>query len=307
MKFFASLRSIVLPFILLAACQPMDMDFDDQHTRGDKAAADSVFTLTLRATKTADTKALDLVNNGARLNVYWKDTERVKVFRAGTYIGTLAVIPDPNGGAKPTNATLSGSVEIQDLAVNDVLTLLIPRKEFDYTGQNGKLTGTGSIEDTYDYGMATVTVSSISGQTVTTATDARFQNQQSIYRFEFKRDGSTQIKTRALTIMSVNGKLVQSVRYEGGAWTPVYGIIQIEKEDPSTITNYVSLRNDGTTEDRYSFFVIDDMYKLYMAVKQIPANVLDAPGKFISPKTIDAVPTCFQTITESPGESPVIY
>ena len=40
----------------------------------------STATLTLDATKEeADTKALELVNEGTRLNAYWKSTEAVKV------------------------------------------------------------------------------------------------------------------------------------------------------------------------------------------------------------------------------------
>jgi len=295
-------RCYFLSLVLLAACQPVELDDDYPNTSGGKADTDSVFTLTLRATKAADTKALDLVN-GTRLNQYWKNTEKVKVFRAGTYVGTLNV--QPAAGEKPTYATLSGSVEVQGLAENDVLTLLIPRQEFDYTGQNGALTGTGSIEDSYDYGMATVTVNSIAGHTVTTTADARFQSQQSIYRFDFK-DGDVQLQTKAFTIVAANKKLVQRLHYQGSSWTPVYGTIHVEKADPSAIS-FVSLRNDSNADDNYSFFILDSSRKLYLATKQIPASVLDGQGKFLSAQNINAVETCFPAITDSPGANPVIY
>ena len=55
-------RILILSLVLLAACQPMDTDFDYQNTRTGKSEADSVFTLTLQATKTVDTKALNLTN-----------------------------------------------------------------------------------------------------------------------------------------------------------------------------------------------------------------------------------------------------
>ena len=301
-------RILILILFLLVACQPMETDFDYRQTLGEKAAADSVCTLTLQAIRTIDTKALDLINNGntSTLNQYWKETDKVKVFRNGTCIGTLDV--QPAEGEKPTTATLSGSVKIDDLKVNDVLTLQIPREIIDYTGQKGLITGTGSIEDTYDYATASVTVGSINGNTVTTTADARFQNQQSIYRFEFKRKGNVQIQTLALTVMAANGKLVQRASYEGGVLTPVYGAIQIEKAEPSTITNFVSLRNESTSEDRYSFFIIDEFsYKLYVATKTIPAYVLDTPGKFISAKNIEATELAFTPITESPGANPTVY
>ena len=300
-------RFLILPAAILAmaACQRVEVD-DPAAPEIITTDADSVCTLTLRATMgESQTKALDLVNDGTRINAYWRDTEKVKVYKDGAFLGSLNVIPD--AGEKPVKATLSGSITITALAPGDELTLRIPRENWDYIGQTGTL---ASIENAYSYATATITVDSVddTGHTVITADTAHFQNQQSIYRFEFIRDGDVQIKTHALTVMAANGKLVQRVNYEGGAWTPVYGAIQIEKADPSTITNFVSLRNDSTTEDRYGFFVIENTFHhLFLASKKIPAHVLDTPGKFISAKNIDAVKARFIPITENPGENPVVY
>ena len=289
-------RILILGLVLLAACQPMDTDFDYQNTRTGTSDADSVFTLTLQAIKTVDTKALDLIGD-ARLNQYWKNTDKVKVFHNGTCVGTLNVSCQ---GDRPTTATLTGSVQIHGLAENDVLTLLIPREIFDYTGQKGRLTKAsdndkGTIEDTYDYGMATVTVGTISGTTVTTTADARFENQQSIYRFGFGTSGS--LAAREFTVLSANGKLVQSVSYEGGAWTPAFGPITVKPTVPNPIPAsnfyYVALRNGSTDEDTYSFVIVDSNHKLHLATKQIPGTALAVPGKFISAKNIDAPAATF--------------
>ena len=289
-------RILILSLILLAACQPMDTDFDYQNTRTGKPEADSVFTLTLQATKTVDTKALDLIGD-ARLNQYWKNTDKVKVFHNGTCVGTLNVSCQ---GDRPTTAKLTGSVQIHGLAQGDVLTLLIPREIFDYTGQKGRLTKAsdndkGTIEDTYDYGMATVTVGTISGTTVTTTADARFENQQSIYRFGFGTSGS--LAAREFTVLSANGKLVQSVTYQGSAWTPAYGPITVNPSVPNSISAsgnfyYVALQNGSTGADTYSFVIVDDSHKLHLATKAISAENL-GNGKFLTATSIDAPAATF--------------
>ena len=291
MKYFAFLRLTFLLTVLLAACQPMDRDFDYQNTRTGKSEADSVFTLTLQATKTVDTKALDLIG-GKTLNQYWKETDKVKVFYKGACVGTLNVSCQ---GDRPTSAKLSGSVQIHGLQQGDVLTLLIPREIFDYTGQKGRLTKAsdndkGTIEDTYDYGMATVTVGAISGTTVTTTADARFENQQSIYRFGFGTSGS--LAAREFTVMSANGKLVQSVSYEGGAWTPAFGPITVKPTVPSDNFYYVALQNGSTGADTYSFVIVDDSHKLHLATKAISADNL-GNGKFLTSTSIDAPAASF--------------
>ena len=301
-------RILILSLVLLAACQPMDRDFDYQNTRTGKPEADSVFTLTLQATKTVDTKALDLIG-GSHLNQYWKNTDKVKVFYKGACVGTLNVSCQ---GDRPTSAKLSGSVQIHGLQQGDVLTLLIPREIFDYTGQKGRLTKAsdndkGTIEDTYDYGMATVTVGAISGTTVTTTADARFENQQSIYRFGFGTSGS--LAAREFTVLSANGKLVQSVAYEGSAWTPAFGPITVKPTVPNPIPAsdnfyYVALQNGSTGADTYSFVIVDSNHKLHLATKAIPADKL-GNGNFLTSTSIDAQAATFAPSDES--EVDVVY
>ena len=121
-------RFFIVPAILMvASCQIelVDPDLAEEVPTGQEAPADSVWTLTIQATKgEPDTKALDLVNDGARLNAYWKNTETVKVYKDGTLLGTLSVVPD--AGVKPTTATLTGPITTGGLAVSDELYLLFP-------------------------------------------------------------------------------------------------------------------------------------------------------------------------------------
>ena len=254
----------------------------------------STATLTLVATKgEADTKALDLVNDGARLNAYWKSTETVKVYKDGTLLGSLSVTPAD--GEKPTSATLDGSITTTGLAVGDVLTLMIPRDGWDYTGQTGTLTGETSIEDSYSYATAAISVASIDGDTVVPEAPAVFSNRQSIYRLGFK--DNEYLDPRELTIFAASGKLVQSVSYEGSAWTPAFGWITVVPAAASADHfYYVSLRNDSTAADTYSFSIIGSDYALSTAAKVIPAEVLDVPGKFISATEISAEKASFAPV-----------
>lgn len=276
-------RHYIIPVILLAAaCQvekPVNPDHAEEFL---EAAADSVFTLTIPASKgEPDTKALDLVNDGKTLNFYWQNTEFVKVYKDGTLVGTLSVTPSE--GEKPTSATLGGDITVAGLAQGDELTLLFPREEWSYTGQTGTL---ASIEAGYDYATATVTISEIIGNQVTTTAGAHFENQQSVYRFGFK-DGETYIDPKSFTVSASNGALVTGCAWNGSAWSSSFGPLTITPASAAADHfYYTSIRNESTVEDSYGFVVTGSDDALYMGTKTIPASVLDVPGKFISAKSI---------------------
>ena len=275
------LSTVCAALFILAACQPVE--FEEISGRGNsKNANDSVCFLTVQATKQAETKALDLTNSGATLNAYWTTSEKVKVYKDGTYLGELAVTPTSE---KSATATLSGNITVTGLSAGNTLTLMIPREEWAYTGQNGALTGSGSIEDTYSYATASVTIDEISGSSVTT-TKATFANEQSIYRFGFKKGGNY-IDPKDFVVSASGNQLVQSRSWSGSAWTSTYGSITVTPASaPADHLYYVSLRNESTAENTYRFIVIGSSNELYLASKTIPASVLDVPGKFISAKEI---------------------
>lgn len=292
---FKSLLLLAAGF--LAACQQGKIE-DPVKPDVPEAPADSVWTLTIQAAKKVDTKALDLTSDGSTLNAYWKDTEKVKVYKEGTLLGQLDVTPDT--GEKPVTATLSGSITVEGLAQGDNLTLMIPRESWDYTGQTGTL---AEIESNYDYATATVSVSEISGQAVTT-TAADFQNQQSVYRFGFKA-GENYIGLKDFTVSAAGGKLVQGFSLSGNAWTPAYGSLSVAPAaTPADGFYYVALRNEQTTADTYSFVMTGSDDALYTATKAIPTSVLATPGRFISAKTIEAVKPNFAPAPSGTIEAP---
>ena len=283
------LRHFIIPILLLASCQVEQEDpayVEEIPEVQEEESESSVLTLTIQASKgEPDTKALDLVNSGATLNAYWKDSETVTVYKDGVRLGALTVIPD--AGEKPTTAILSGTITTSGLSVSDDLFLLFPQESWDYTGQNGALTGSGSLEDQYSYATATVTVNDIVGSSVST-TKANFANQQSIYRFGFKV-ADVFFDPKSFTVSASGGKLVQSLSWGGSDWTPAYGDIDVTPASaPADHFYYVSLRNDSTVDDTYSFAITGSDDALYMASNAIPASVLDTPGKFISAKSITA-------------------
>lgn len=289
-------KHFIIPtaIILFAACvkEPIPEEIVDP-TEEKTSPTEVVYTVSIEATKgEAETKALDLVNNGKRLNTYWGNNEKAKVYKAGTPLGILDVIP--NAGEKPTQATLSGSITTSGLAVNDELTLLIPRETWDYTGQNGLLTGSGSIEEKNAYAIATVSVTAIDGNGgAVSTTNATFHNQQSIYRFGFELSGNY-IDPKSFTVSAAGGKLVQTMSWVGSEWTPAYGSISVTSPSaPADHFFYVSIRNDQTTEDTYNFVITGSDDALYMATKTIPATVLDVTGKFISAKSITVTQPSF--------------
>jgi len=278
-------KTVIIPLVLLAAaCQQMETEQPLAPTKENASTCN----LTINASKGApETKALDLINDGATLNAYWQSGESVKVFKAGTLLGSLDVTPAE--GEKPTTATLGGN--IAGLAQNDGLTLLLPRETWDYTGQNGKLTGENSIEQKYAYATAEVNVTGINNNSVRT-TNANFTNAESIYRFGFK-NGENYLSPKSFTVTSEGNKLVQSMSWNGSGWEPAYGGLAVTPASaPEDHFYYVSIRNDQTTADTYNFVITGADDALYFATKAIPASVLDAP-KFISAKSISATMPSF--------------
>lgn len=251
----------------------------------------STYTITILAERNNGplTKGLAIDGEEATttlLQSVWKAGEEVKVYQEGTYIGTLIATPD---GENPHLATLSGEINTINITANsNTLTLLTPRSIWDYTGQAGKLLisddATDSIEKKFHYTMATdVHVTSVSGDEVTTE-NARFTNQQSIYRLSFRyNDGvnKTPITTKSVTISSANGHLVQSQVLNGAA---TEGPISVTLGSATIDPFFVALRNgDETNAEVLTFTVVDNNGITYHGSKTIPAEY-KPNGTFVSIK-----------------------
>ena len=274
---------IILALAAVTACQKAEEDFVAEKPK----ALEGPYTLTLEATKGEDTKALRLINSESTLTALWVDGETVAVYQGGTYLGQLVATAD---GTDDTKATLSGTLEsVAGVANNAVLTLLFPRKDWDYTGQKGYLMALfgESLSRTYSYATANVTVASVdTGNKTITTTSAAFENQQSIYRFGFKVN-DTPLLVKEFTVSSNHNKLVTSRSYSGG-WISTYGNLIVRPSSATSDLLYLSLRNENanTSEpDKFSFYVIGNNNALYLGEKDIPGDKL-GNGKFISAQNI---------------------
>lgn len=274
---------VIIPVILLAACHQAEQEDPTTVQKPEETVqnADGVWTLTIQASKgDADTKALDLSSDGSTLSAYWLDTEKVKVYKDGTYLGRLDVTP--SAGERPTTATLSGEITVTGLSQGTNLTLMIPNGDtWSYTDQTGTLS---SIQANYDYAMATVSVESISGSAVTT-TSATFDNMQSIYRFGFKLN-SNYFDPADFTVSSAGGHIVTGRALSGSEWTSSFGSLLVSPSAASDHFYYVSIRNESTAADTYNFNLHDNVGTLYMGAQAIPATSLATSGRFISAKNI---------------------
>ena len=153
-----------------------------------------------------DTKTRALYFDNTSLEAKWASTDKVSVFPASstsTLLGTLTAAE-----SNDAHTTLSGDLTTPP-AVDDNLNLLFPRATWDYTGQKGILSGNeNSIEKKYDYALASVKVTAVSGNAITTNA-ANFENQQAIVKFTLK-DKATDAAINAdkLTISAASNKLV---------------------------------------------------------------------------------------------------
>ena len=283
--------SIALMGIMaLAACQRAEEDH---------APAKVGYTLIVDA---AHTKALAL--DGQALNSFWADGEQVAVYLDGALLGRLSATADASDASQ---ATLAGTLEtIAGVTAGTTLTLLYPRDSWDYSGQDGSApSADGALATKYDYSTAEVTVATVDdvNQTISTTGVASFVNRQSMYRFGFKLGGvGEQIPVKGFTVASAANTLVRSCSWAAGSWTDELGSISVNAASPLTLS-YVSLRNNivgMSSSDTYTFSVIDEDNALYLGQKEIPAQLLDTHGKFISAQSI-AVAKAALTTSSTPA------
>ena len=250
-------------------CQRMEEDFVEEKPEAveQKEANAKTYAITIVAERNdgPETKGLGIEGAEASTTVLksiWKDDEPVKVYLGTSCIGTLTATPD---GADAHKATLSGTVTTTGITPGTTtLTLLTPREAWDYTGQVGKLLlsddAVNSIEKKFHYTAATdVLVTAVDGSSITTE-EARFANQQSIYRLSFRyNDGNakTAITTKSVTISAANGHLVQSQAVDGSSL--VKGPISVSLSAATADPFFVALRNgDETNAEALTFTVVDN-------------------------------------------------
>ena len=291
MKKIVIIMATLLAAMAWTGCKDT-LEADDPTAQGEKpvAARDSV-TLTIEAGKGLDTKALELVENGARLNAYWSSGEKVYVLNSsGSSIGELTATPKAGNTAL---ATLSGPIDASGLTEGQTLTLLFPKSTWSYNNQGGRLS---SIASDFDFARTQVTIMGISGDQITTTKSTTFENQQSIYRFGF-RYGATNgptIRTKTVLLSSNKEKIAKTVNAVTGANTyfasnePMTielstALTEQEANDHALI--YVAVRNDNTSaDDTFSFTIYDNDGATYKGNKTIPSTSLSK--SFVSAKNV---------------------
>lgn len=161
----------------------------------------NTYTITVNATKGDDASSAPsnraLALDDTKLNATWAAGEQVTVYnvtKSTELTGNLTALSD--GASTTLSGTLTGSV-----AVGDVLTLkfLSP----DYASQTGTL---DYIAANCDYATASVTVSSIDGNNITTSS-ASFTNQQAIVKFTLKDNAKVNDNDLSATqlVVTANG------------------------------------------------------------------------------------------------------
>lgn len=166
-KYFA----LILLFFTVIACTGIEQVDPIDEPDGPKT-----YTMTVKAAKDVDTKALSL--DGTKLNALWAENDAVIVVNSSNVeIGTLYA-QDLSADGK--SCTLKGRL---DTAPADDETLTLKYHSDIYTGQDGTL---GYIAGNCDYAEASVTVNvdSSTGDVTTTA-PAAFVNKQAIVKFTF--------------------------------------------------------------------------------------------------------------------------
>lgn len=166
--------AILMLAAIVAACTVEDMK--------EQPVEPQLYTMTVKASKGVDTKALSL--SGNTLNATWAGGETVTVKEGDTPLGTLTAYVDPEDNTK---ATLKGNLNTAPSANGVELTL-----EFNSAGGFSSQDGTLSyIESHTDYATAETTVT-INGNNVT-GTSASFVNQNAIVKFTLKDKSNSSV------------------------------------------------------------------------------------------------------------------
>ena len=164
----------------------------------------------------------------------------------------------------------------------------------------------GSQGGIMDAGTVEATITSVNGQEITTAS-AEIGKLQSIFRFEFKLNGTTAINNiRYVRVFSSGNKL--QAQYDVLTDTPTYGPVTITRssELPDQYI-YAGLRFDTTANDPIVFQLFDADGKAYSGILNAPAEGFENGKYYLStvPVGLDAfaVDDSGTKVSFSPGDA----
>ena len=262
-----TLAALLMAGAAFAACSSSDDSIAEQQPTN--PTEPQVYTMTIEATKsTGDavtTRGLSL--DGKTLNVKWNEGEMVYVLQKDkdnaadwNYVGKLTAAASSNA-----TTTLSGTLTLEIGEGGTYLDPDAPALRFvlhgnalgssnasDYsTGQNGLLTGTGSIEEKYDFASCDVAKTSYTidteAKTVSVTGGITLVSEQAIVKFSlYQADGTTPINATSLAITST-GYMKTGRVYESDATTITTQSVSLTGLEGSTNNLYVALCNYNAT------------------------------------------------------------
>ncbi|MBQ6750111.1 MAG: hypothetical protein IJR02_06410 [Bacteroidaceae bacterium] len=217
-----------------SSCSSDDSESEQTTT---KMEAGKTYHMTVNATKEGDTRALSLSPSGSNIVATWSTTENIDVQYNGSSLGTLHPHPNDDASKAYLSGTVTPKVDIDALPVE--MTLQFPRKDMNYTGQDGTLE---KISTHYDYATATANFNLVDGiLTPPETTPVTFKSQQAIVKFILK-DASLQ--DESINALDVSELRVSATNLKTSGSTT--GDITITPSSP-TSELYAALRDiDGT-------------------------------------------------------------
>lgn len=157
---------------------------------------------------TGTTRAIVVGGHTDRYGTVWDDGDIVKVYKGATYVGQMTPKSEFYG---TITAELEGTLT-GPFAVDDVLTLYLPGKAIDLTGQTGTLQGVSS--KCFQTQTATVTVAQ---DNILALSDVNMEHRVSYGRFYLKdEEGGARLHPSRLEIHALSGPdIVLKVDEEG--------------------------------------------------------------------------------------------
>ena len=223
----------------------------------------------------------------------FKTTENVYVCNTdnGNAIDATVLHPSADAASANFEGTLVGDYE-----EGQTLKILFNTNDSgvaDYSAQNG------TLEGVVDAGVASVSITDISGGTITTG-KATIDNLQSIFKFTFK-NGTTTLNVKSVTISSAGNKL--QTQYDVVNETATYSYLTVSNGTAQS-TIYAALRFTSTANDPITFLVTDENGVQYLGHKNAPSTGF-AVGKLYT-STIIVTPIAFSvasgtSVVFSPG------
>ena len=231
----------MLAALLLAGAAFTACSNDDNAIEADSQSANATgkYILTVSATKGGDaTQTRALQEGTSRINALWTENDRVEVYDADEHL--LGTLTATFVASDRKLCKFTGPITFVTEPVVNTTTLTLKYNKPYYGNQDGTLTGSEtSIDKTCDYAVAEVTVTGVSGTTVTTG-NAAFENQQAIVNFSLWKNNAEKINVKALKI--ADGTNYYNVTLATPQTDNIYVAMKAIDSKPVTVIAY---DNDG--------------------------------------------------------------